>query len=57
MTVYIYFLKQILLNFKFHKEILNYFSHILVAILQWPAKFQVHMLYSLGDIKKTNLKQ
>jgi hypothetical protein len=39
MTVYIYFLKQFLLNFKylkilnFTKKILNYFSHILVAIL------------------------
>jgi hypothetical protein len=40
MKVYIYFLKQFLLNFKylkkikFHKKILNYFFHILVAILQ-----------------------
>jgi hypothetical protein len=60
MTFYIYFFRQILLNFKYlkiHKKIMNYFYHNLVAILQWPAKFEVYMFYSLEDTKKINLKK
>jgi hypothetical protein len=61
---YIYILlKQFLLNFKYLKR-LNFtkknqtiFFHILVVILQRSPKFEIYMLDSLRDIKKTNSKK
>jgi hypothetical protein len=35
----------------------NYFFHILVVILQRSAKFEIYILHSLRDIKKTNSKK
>jgi hypothetical protein len=60
---YIYtFLKQFLLNFKYFKKLnftknAKYFSHILVVILHRSTKFEIYMLHSLRDIKKTNSKK
>jgi hypothetical protein len=61
--LYYIYLKQFMLNFKYLKKLNftqknpQYFSHILVVILQRSAKFEIYMLHSLRDIKKTNSKK
>jgi hypothetical protein len=36
---------------------MKYFPNSLVVMFQWPAKFQIHLLYCLRDTKKKNSKK